>query len=312
MPKVFDHEVIRNEIKDILMKNQRTPLTSTELQKMLTTADRKLCRDLIKKIAGEIVKENPKEFRSGRGFGYIYDPLPTDDSEARLAQKYADIPEFKGGVKVGRNPRKNAEGYSDPTAYQAILAVEGFAEVGEVWAVAAKHDSTTQECFLILASRPDVSTGVRLFEREKNSKWIPGTEPVIPVAVDLGSYGYFVGDAVKITTKPNKYLLRKYDELSFAELTRIKSGLSVYLNIPKVLEVPVEKIVEKPVEVEKIVEVEKPVEVPVEVEKVVEKIVEVPVEKPVEVVKEDADYIRMKAQYEIYKDFYERVLSRKG
>ena len=288
MPKVFDHEVIRSEIKDILMKNQRTPLTSTELQKMLTTADRKLGRELVKKIAGEIVKENPKEFRSGKGFGYIYDPLTTDDSEARLAQKYADIPEFK----VGRNPRKNAEGYSDPTAYQAILAVEGFAEVGEVWAVAAKHDSTTQECFLILASRPDASTGVRLFEREKNSKWIPGTEPVIPVMVDLGSYGYFVGDAVKITTKPNKYLLRKYDELSFAELTRVKSALSVYLNIPKVLEVPVEKIVE--------------VEKPVEVEKVVE------VEKPVEVVKEDADYIRMKAQYEIYKDFYERMLSRKG
>lgn len=308
--KVFDHEAIKSVIKDILMKNQRTPLTSTKLVAMLSDRDPRPDRNMVKMLAGEIVKENPKEFRSGRGFGYIYDPLPTDDSEARLAQKYADIPEFKGGVKVGRNPRKNAEGYSDPTAYQAILAVEGFAEVGEVWAVAAKHDSTTQECFLILASRPDASTGVRLFEREKNSKWIPGTEPVIPVAVDLGSYGYFVGDAVKITTKPNKYLLRKYDELSFAELTRIKSALSVYLNIPKVLEVPVEKIVEKPVEVEKIVEVEKPVEVPVEVEKVVEKIVEV--EKPVEVVKEDADYIRMKAQYEIYKDFYERVLSRKG
>ena len=61
---------------------------------------------------------------------------------------------------------------------------------------------------------------------------------------------------------------------------------------PQIVEVPVEKIVEVPVEVEKIVEkevvkevkvevpVEKIVEVPVEVEKVVEKIVEIPAVKP--------------------------------
>ena len=274
---IFNHAEIKNEIKDILMKNRKLPLTSTKLVEMMSDRDPKPDRNLIKLLAGEIVKENPREFRSGRAFGYIYDPMTIPDVNTQ-----------NRSVPTQRNPRRNAEGYYDPTAYQAILSVEGFAEIGEVWAVAAKHDSTTQECFLILASRPDASTGVRLFEREKNSKWIPGTEPVIPVTVDLGSYGYFVGDAVKITTKPNKYLLRKYDELSYAELARIKASLSVYLDIPKVLEVPVEKIVEKPVEVIK------------EVEKVIE--------KPVEVIKEDADYIRMKAEYDIYKDFYERVM----
>lgn len=281
---MFNHAEIKNEIKDILMKNQKLPLTSTKLVEMMSERDPKPDRNLIKLLAGEIVKENPREFRSGRAFGYIYDPMTTPDVNTQ-----------NHSVQMQRNPRRNAEGYYDPTAYQAILSVEGFAEIGEVWAVAAKHDSTTQECFLILASRPDASTGVRLFEREKNSKWIPGTEPVIPVVVDLGSYGYFVGDAVKITTKPNKYLLRKYDELSFAELTRIKSALSVYLDIPKVLEVPVVK------------EVEKVVEKPVEVVKEVEKIVEV----PIEAAKEDADYIRMKAEYDIYKDFYERVMGKR-
>lgn len=283
---IFNHAEIKNEIKGILMKNRKLPLTSTKLVEMMSERDPRPDKNLVKLLAGEIVKENPREFRSGRAFGYIYDPMTTPDVNTQNSQ-----------VPTQRNPRRNAEGYYDPTAYQAILSVEGFAEIGEVWAVAAKHDSTTQECFLILASRPDASTGVRLFEREKNSKWIPGTEPVIPVAVDLGSYGYFVGDAVKITTKPNKYLLRKYDELSFAELTRVKAALSVYLDIPKVLEVPVVK------------EVEKVVEKPVEVEKVVEKIVEV--EKPVEAVKEDVDYIRMKAEYDIYKDFYERVLRKR-
>ena len=281
---IFNHEEIKNEIKGILMKNQKLPLTSTKLVEMLSERDPKPDRNLIKLLAGEIVKENPREFRSGRAFGYIYDPMTTPEVNTQ-----------NNPVQTQRNPRRNAEGYYDPTAYQAILSVEGFAEIGEVWAVSAKHDSTTQECFLILASRPDASTGVRLFEREKNSKWIPGTEPVIPVMVDLGSYGYFVGDAAKITTKPNKYLLRKYDELSFAELTRIKSALSVYLDIPKVLEVPVVK------EIEKVVE--KPVEVIKEVEKVVE--------KPVETIKEDAGYIRMKAEYDIYKDFYERVMGKR-
>lgn len=290
---IFNHAEIKNEIKDILMKNQKLPLTSTKLVEMMSDRDPKPDRNIIKLLAGEIVKENPREFRSGRAFGYIYDPMTTPDVNTQ-----------NNSVQSQRNPRRNAEGYYDPTAYQAILSVEGFAEVGEVWAVAAKHDSTTQECFLILASRPDASTGVRLFEQEKNSKWIPGTEPVIPVSVDLGSYGYFVGDAVKITTKPNKYLLRKYDELSYAELARVKAALSVYLDIPKVLEVPVEKVVEKVVE--------KPVEVVKEVEKVVEKPVVKEVEKivevPVEVAKEDVDYIRMKAEYDIYKDFYERVM----
>lgn len=281
---MFNHEEIKNEIKDILMQNRKLPLTSTKLVGMLSERDPKPDRNLVKLLAGEIVKENPREFRSGRAFGYIYDPMTTPDVNTQNSQ-----------IPTQRNPRRNAEGYYDPTAYQAILDVEGFAEIGEVWAVAAKHDSTTQECFLILASRPDASTGVRLFEREKNSKWIPGTEPVIPVTVDLGSYGYFVGDAVKITTKPNKYLLRKYDELSFAELTRIKSALSVYLDVPKVLEVPVVK------------EVEKVIEKPVEVVKEVEKIVEV----PIEAAKEDADYIRMKAEYDIYKDFYERVMGKR-
>lgn len=293
---IFNHAEIKNEIKGILMKNQKLPLTSTKLVAMMSERDPKPDRNLIKLLAGEIVKENPREFRSGRAFGYIYDPMTTPDVNTQ-----------NNSVQSQRNPRRNAEGYYDPTAYQAILSVEGFAEVGEVWAVAAKHDSTTQECFLILASRPDASTGVRLFEREKNSKWIPGTEPVIPVSVDLGSYGYFVGDAVKITTKPNKYLLRKYDELSYAELARVKAALSVYLDIPKVLEVPVEKVVEKVVE--------KPVEVVKEVEKVVEKPVVKEVEKivevPVEVAKEDVDYIRMKAEYDIYKDFYERVMGKR-
>lgn len=293
---IFNHAEIKNEIKGILMKNQKLPLTSTKLVAMMSERDPKPDRNLIKLLAGEIVKENPREFRSGRAFGYIYDPMTTPDVNTQ-----------NNSVQSQKNPRRNAEGYYDPTAYQAILSVEGFAEVGEVWAVAAKHDSTTQECFLILASRPDASTGVRLFEREKNSKWIPGTEPVIPVSVDLGSYGYFVGDAVKITTKPNKYLLRKYDELSYAELARVKAALSVYLDIPKVLEVPVEKVVEKVVE--------KPVEVVKEVEKVVEKPVVKEVEKivevPVEVAKEDVDYIRMKAEYDIYKDFYERVMGKR-
>jgi len=281
---MFNHAEIKNEIKDILMQNRKLPLTSTKLVGMLSERDPKPGRNLVKLLAGEIVKENPREFRSGRAFGYIYDPMTAPAVNTQ-----------NNPMPTQRNPRRNAEGYYDPTAYQAILDVEGFAEIGDVWAVAAKHDSTTQECFLILASRPDASTGVRLFEREKNSKWIPGTEPVIPVTVDLGSYGYFVGDAVKITTKPNKYLLRKYDELSYAELARVKAALSVYLDVPKVLEVPVVK------------EVEKVIEKPVEVVKEVEKIVEV----PIEAAKEDADYIRMKAEYDIYKDFYERVMGKR-
>ena len=65
----------------------------------------------------------------------------------------------------------------------------------------------------------------------------------------------------------------------------IEKEVPVEKIVEKVVEVPVEKIVEVPVEVEKIVEKEVKVEVPVEVEKIVEKEVvkEVPVEKIVEV-----------------------------
>ncbi len=73
----------------------------------------------------------------------------------------------------------------------------------------------------------------------------------------------------------------------------VEKPVEVEMIVEKIVEKPVEKIVEVPVEVEKIVEkiVEKPVEVEKIVEKPVEKIVEVPVEvekiveKPVEVEK---------------------------
>ncbi|MDE7336824.1 MAG: hypothetical protein K2N32_01770, partial [Clostridia bacterium] len=74
-------------------------------------------------------------------------------------------------------------------------------------------------------------------------------------------------------------LMKKIDELTANKNTEKEI-------VEKIVEVPVEKVVEKevrvevPVEVEKIVEKEVVKEVPVEVEKVVEKIVTIPAEKP--------------------------------
>ncbi|MDE7208988.1 MAG: hypothetical protein K2O31_03820, partial [Clostridia bacterium] len=91
-------------------------------------------------------------------------------------------------------------------------------------------------------------------------------------------------EAIKALIEGQRLIMEKLAQQS-NEKQIIEKEVPVEKIVEKVVEVPVEKIVEVPVEVEKIVEKEVKVEVPVEVEKIVEKEVvkEVPVEKIVEV-----------------------------
>ena len=128
-------------------------------------------------------------------------------------------------------------------------------------------------------------------------------------------------DKIDKLMKANEDLMRNQEELmkQIKELSTQKTEKEVVEKIVEVpvekvvekevrVEVPVEKIVEKevvkevPIEVEKIVEkevpVEKIVEVPIEVEKVVEKIVEIPAEKPAPKAKTAAPRLTLDEAYE--------------
>lgn len=91
----------------------------------------------------------------------------------------------------------------------------------------------------------------------------------------------------RLLEEDNKALFRDLKELERLYEIEKKNVKQVERIVEKPVEVEkiveVERIVEKPVEVEKIVEVERIVEKPVEVEKIVEKIIEKPVEKVIEV-----------------------------
>jgi hypothetical protein len=127
-------------------------------------------------------------------------------------------------------------------------------------------------------------------------------------------------DKIDKLMKANEDLMRNQEELmkQIKELSTQKTEKEVVEKIVEVpvekvvekevrVEVPVEKIVEKevvkevPIEVEKIVEkevpVEKIVEVPIEVEKVVEKIVEIPAEKPAPKAKATAPRLTLDEAY---------------
>jgi len=108
-------------------------------------------------------------------------------------------------------------------------------------------------------------------------------------------------EAIKALIEGQKIIMERLANQSIEQQVVekvIEKEVPVEKIVEKVVEVPVEKIVEVPVEVEKIVEKEVKVEVPVEVEKIVEKEVvkEVPVEMVVEKVVEKQDKVTAPAK----------------
>lgn len=166
---------------------------------------------------------------------------------------------------------RNSSGYSDPTMAAAIRNVEGInskAKAGDIWEYergyySSKEPAPSEEFILVL------NTGVKGFAPSMVLKpadqWY---DPSHDVPITLKGKMYYV-DTRRIGAKAERGMKRRVDVLSLAMMNDIRKMASGVLGfgcvIEKRVEIPVEKIVEKTVEV------------PVEVEKIVEKTVEVPV-----------------------------------
>ena len=206
---------------------------------------------------------------------------------------------------------KTEEGYADPTAAKAMIMFEQ-SEDDEIKAGGIYEYSTSTgkvDKVLVLASANKRATCITLIDYIE--LWDTDMAEAKPVHwSDNDSTlmtSYYCPS--KMSVKPFKYFGNKISSVNEKTLNEIKMQVALYLDLPtnvdRVIEVPVEKIVEK--------------EVPVEVEKIVEKIVEVPVEKEVVKVTNapvsiDTDAISLalaKQRAEIYQDILEKLIAAK-
>ena len=153
-------------------------------------------------------------------------------------------------------------------------------------------------------------------EQQSSGIWVYILSIILVGLLGLIGYTYYTKDIIKKDEIKNDYVKKddiafdmlpsyvqsnyiskvKYDNKVYSMEERIKQLSSISdiqqnsaksIVVPKLLEIEIERVVEKEVEVEKIVEKIVEVEKVVEVEKIVEKIVEVEriVEKPIEIEK---------------------------
>ena len=186
------------------------------------------------------------------------------------------------------DPKKNDEGYSDTTSHIASKAF-GKALAGEVWTY--KPDlNNTEDLLLVLSSTKTTAVVLKFFDPASacNARY--------PVTVNYDGKRY-VADASMPYWRPQRYFLKKVCEMTPTQMAFAKKMLARALAIPTET-----KIVEKPVDKIKIVEkpVEKIIEKPVE--KVVEKIVEKPVGDPVELAV-------LRAERDIYESIFESFMT---
>lgn len=126
-------------------------------------------------------------------------------------------------------PGKNAEGYSDPTAAQAIKnadsrKTEREGMTGEVWAVDKQFGG--EAYFAVLASTNSHAVGIQL--NYENDSY-PYPKESCYIYTDGGAE--WVGDARRVVTKPIKVLRRKVGSLSSQELMVLRAMVNEALNL---------------------------------------------------------------------------------
>ena len=194
---------------------------------------------------------------------------------------------------------KNDEGYSDPTAYQAMKSVRADDHSGEVWTVMGTRNS--DDLCYILATKSRCCLALKLIENYSGT-------PIqaINFVIDGVSYTADAARVISFSTARLRNSVATYDETEIDRRQKIRRLQSLRRYICEGIFGVSSKIIEKRIEVpvEKIVE--KRVEVPVErvVEK--EKVVEVPVKQ------DDGELVRqlemIKRERDIYKDILDRLL----
>lgn len=183
-------------------------------------------------------------------------------------------------------PKKNAEGYSDPTMAEAIKnAMVKYTDhmPGEIWLHKRKNGQIISK--LILSVQRNKAICISVFAN--------GSQLDQKVKTQSGTTKYVALDYIEAV--PLKELEERTDIVQEKYMDNLHTRLIDILGI---------KPIEKVVEVEKEVTVEVPVEKIVEVEKEVR--VEVPVEKIVEVEKEVTDPV-IEAEARIYKEAFGKV-----
>lgn len=126
-------------------------------------------------------------------------------------------------------PGKNAEGYSDPTAAQAIKnadsrKTEREGMTGEIWAVDKQFGG--EAYFAILINTNSHAVGVQL---NYENDGYPYPKESCYIYTDGGAE--WVGDARRVVTKPVKVLRRKVGNLSSQELMVLRAMVNEALNL---------------------------------------------------------------------------------
>lgn len=141
----------------------------------------------------------------------------------------------------------NAEGYADPTAYKAIIAIikeeKRMAQVkaGAIW----EFDTDYGEVIcLVLAKSGGICTNVKLYDEFREDSDVQVNA--------LGGMKY--GCTARINYLPESRANRLIRDLKSAEMKKVKEALAARFEI----EAPAPEPEEKTVEVEKIVEVTVP------------------------------------------------------
>ena len=288
----------RQAILDFLRSNPGKKFKGPELQERFG-----LPRGTVSSAMMALKKDYPqiKAFMSRINGGYWWEedkPVAVAEEPAnKEPEPIAEEPANEKTEVERYSDTKNDEGYSDPTAYQAMKAMRSESHDGEIWSVSNNYGG--EDIVLIVSSEGKGAAGVKLY-REFAGR------PYYPVEIKLNGYVY-TGDALRITSFTVGKLTTRIGELEKVKFARVLAAVAAALHIPSVqkavekrIEVPVEKVVEKLVE--------KKVEVPVEVEKIVEKRVEVPVKQDDDALMHELQI--MQAKLDIYKDIVDRLLPR--
>lgn len=278
---------------------------------------------------GRVVSYNKAKSKSGElsGYAWLFKPgelkkeEPVVEEIKKVEKQMTTLTKKEPEAQTfdRYDDKHNDEGYLDPTAYLAMRSIGDFSnetkvKPGDVWKIS--NSKGGEDTVVVISSK---YTTVVCLTLENNWEDIheAGRRNYEPFILDEKEVCVNV---VNIYSKPYKYFIKKVGEFTAASFGKIKGFIAMNLGldsavayVEKIVEVPVEKIVEKPVEVEKVVEVP--------VEKVVEKIVE----KPVEVVREATGLYTEEELYEkisiavqdavireravIYKDITEKLLS---
>ncbi len=157
---------------------------------------------------------------------------------------------------------KNGEGYPDPTMARALARVDSRVKPGEIW----RDDSTCGAKYLILSCHKNILNCLMVKELDNYY------DERCDIKFESKNEEYYIAP-YRILSKPARFMVLKHSTTAPEWFNYVRGTVVSYLGfdagqtmsepITKIVEVPVEKIVEKKIEVpvEKIVYRDKPTDV---------------------------------------------------